>query len=174
MGKIIERQGTFDLQTFTDTIPRIRGASNEKLFVMELALHLVDISNPCKKTSVSVEWTKRITAEFFEQGDMEKAQDLPVSAGCDRDAHKNMAKQSLGFIDFIVLPLWTAYHSMDPAAEQFVQQIQRNRTHWMSEAQLLVELEAEHAVSEQIILGNDLLPHEATEQDSEMSEPVRQ
>jgi len=149
-SKVMERQETFDLQTFTDSIPRVRDVVNEKLFLMELALHLVDISNPCKKTSVSVEWTRRITLEFFDQGDLEKAQDLPVSAGCDRDANKNMARQSIGFIDFIVLPLWSAYYSIDAEAGRFVEQIQRNRAHWMDQMEqttqtlLGPEVDAEH------------------------------
>jgi len=151
-SKIIESQNFFDLQQTPDVIPRIHGVSNEKLFLMELALHLCDISNPCKKTSVSVEWTKRITEEFYAQGDKEKEQNLPVSAGCDRDAHKSMANQSIGFIDFIVQPLWTAFRTMDSKSEKMLQQIQRNRTHWLTEARA----EAERAVHEELLSRNTI------------------
>lgn len=143
-SKIIEYQGYFDLKQFQDTIPRVLHVPNEKFFIMETALHCCDISNPCKKTSVSMQWTTRITQEFFNQGDMEKAQELPVSAGCDRKLHKNYAKQSLGFIDFIVFPLWSTYHTIDPSVEHLVEQIQENRSHWMEEAQVIAELESEH------------------------------
>ena len=42
--------------------------------------------------------------EFYEQGDLEKANDLPVSKFFDR-TQPNVPKCQLGFIDFVVRPL---------------------------------------------------------------------
>jgi len=90
------------------------------------------ISNPTKKLSVSIEWTKRITQEFFDQGDMERTLKLPISAGCDRNT-TNIAKQSLAFIDFIVYPLFNTYNIIDHEANTFIEGIKRTRAYWQSE-----------------------------------------
>eukprot|EP01083_Nonionella_stella_P075224 204367_1 len=130
---IVTRQDGLQLQMLANhNIPRVRGVLNEKRFLMEIALHLSDISNPSKKLSVSIEWTKRITQEFFAQGDMERELQLPISPGCDRNTHGNIAKQSIAFIDFIVLPIFTEYHSIDPETNTFIQCIKRSRAHWKS------------------------------------------
>ena len=100
---------------------------------MEVALHLSDISNPTKKLSVSIEWSKRITQEFFDQGDMEKSLKLPISPGCDREKHGNMAKQALAFIDFIVYPMYNSYYMIDKDIDPFIQAIKKTRAHWKSQ-----------------------------------------
>eukprot|EP00483_Globobulimina_turgida_P008042 UN08058 len=62
LTNIVKDQNKLDLQVYTDNkIPRIPNMRNEKRFVMAIALHLSDISNPAKKLSVSIEWTQKIT-----------------------------------------------------------------------------------------------------------------
>merc|ERR1712130_162137 len=103
-----QKMDKIDLKILSkDTIPRFGGILNEKRFVMEIALHMSDVSSPGKKLSASLEWAKRVTQEFFVQGDMERSANLPISPGCDRNNKSctNMAKQSIGFIDYIVYPL---------------------------------------------------------------------
>ena len=95
-------------------------------------MHLSDIANPTKNLAASIEWTKRITSEFYKQGDMEKSLKLPISPGCDRNMNV-MAKQALAFIDFIVSPLWEAYLSIDVEAAKFIKGIERSRAHWQSQ-----------------------------------------
>ena len=144
---IINRQNALDFQIFPPSgsghsddsddaiqlIPRIRGVLNEKRFLMEVALHLSDISNPTKKLSVSIEWSKRITQEFFAQGEMERSLNLPISPGCDREKNGNMAKQALGFIDFIVYPMYNSYHMIDKNINAFIEGIKTTRTYWQSQ-----------------------------------------
>eukprot|EP01084_Bolivina_argentea_P030886 57180_1 len=133
--KIIKRQNIqqLDFKVFTgNTVPRIRGVLNEKRFIMGIQLHLSDISNPTKPVNVSIEWTKRITQEFFAQGDMERVLSIQVSPGCDRNINRNMAKQSIAFIDFIVHPIFTAYNIIDEEANQFIEGLKKTRNYWQS------------------------------------------
>merc|ERR1712232_1354135 len=51
-------------------------------FVMQLLLHLADISNPAKPDNLFVQWADRCLDEFFLQGDKEKEMNLPVTPLC--------------------------------------------------------------------------------------------
>ena len=44
-------------------------------------------------------------AEFFSQGDLERAQGLPVSPLCDR-ATTSRAQSQINFIEFVVAPIY--------------------------------------------------------------------
>jgi hypothetical protein len=76
----------------------------EKTFVLEMVIHSADIANPCRSEKIYRQWTERVMQEFYEQGDLEKANGLPVSKFFDRTA-PNVPKCQLGFIDFVVRPL---------------------------------------------------------------------
>lgn len=53
----------------------------------------------------------RVMEEFFRQGDKEKELGLPVGGLHDRDT-TNIPKSQMGFIDFIVLPLWETWDTL--------------------------------------------------------------
>ena len=52
--------------------------------VMDLVVHACDISNPCRSFEIAKEWTYLLFEEFFEQGDIEREHNLPISMLCDR------------------------------------------------------------------------------------------
>merc|ERR1712048_1387744 len=133
-----EKEKEIELHVLSkDKIPRFGRILNEKRFVMTITLHLSDVSSPAKKLSASMEWTMRITQEFFDQGDKERAQGLPISAGCDRNSNKgaaNIAKQTLAFIYFIVHPMFKLYHILDPdTTKKFLAGIKKTRAYWEKE-----------------------------------------
>ena len=76
---------------------------NTKQDFLNILIHSADISNPGKPDKISGEWTKRVYAEFFNQGDMEKKLNLPISNFCDRNS-TNINKAMIGFISFVVSP----------------------------------------------------------------------
>jgi len=47
-------------------------------------VHCADLSNPTKPLPLYQQWTERIMAEFFRQGDLEREQGLDISPMCDR------------------------------------------------------------------------------------------
>ena len=51
--------------------------------------------------------------EFFNQGDMEKAQNLEVSIMCDRTT-TNIAGGQAGFIQFVVMPIFQQLANVCP------------------------------------------------------------
>ena len=51
---------------------------------MDLVFHACDISHQTRPFEIAKEWTYYLFEEFFQQGDIEKAQGLPLSMLCDR------------------------------------------------------------------------------------------
>lgn len=62
------------------------------------------MSNPLKPFDLSKTWAMRVLDEFFQQGDEEKQQGLPVGMLNDRDKVNKPGSQH-GFITFLVSPL---------------------------------------------------------------------
>lgn len=75
-----------------------------KLFFLELLLHISDISNPYKPFVICEQWADLVALEFFQQGDKEAALGLDISPMMDRK-NSNLFNMQLGFIEFVVSPL---------------------------------------------------------------------
>jgi len=58
--------------------------TQEKNTILTLAMHACDVSQQGRKFGVAKEWTYLLFDEFFDQGDLEKKQNLPVTMLCDR------------------------------------------------------------------------------------------
>ena len=73
--------------------------------VSSVLLHACDISTSLRDFDLSIQWADLLFEEFFNQGDMEKAQNLEISMMCDRTT-TNIAGGQAGFIQFVVLPIF--------------------------------------------------------------------
>jgi hypothetical protein len=91
----------------------------DKIILSQMIMKAADVSNPTKEWSIYKEWITRVTDEFFEQGDKEKALGLIVSPYCNRDAPNASDPTSCqrGFIEFIVGPLFDALELWSPLGE---------------------------------------------------------
>jgi len=97
--------------------------------LLNVVLHACDISNPCKRWTLSHEWSNRISKEFFNQGDREREEGLPVSPNMDK-ATADQCDTSINFIDFIVGPMFAAVRRLLPKTEICVSGLQSNRNVW--------------------------------------------
>lgn len=68
--------------------------SEDRLFVLQIAMKCADISNPCRSWNISRLWSYRACEEFYRQGDRERELGLPVTPFCDR-YNMSVAKVSL-------------------------------------------------------------------------------
>ena len=50
----------------------------DRVCCLQALLHAADLSNPCKKWEIHIQWTHAIVAEFFSQGDLERHMGLEV------------------------------------------------------------------------------------------------
>ena len=118
-----------DLKTMVET-KKVAGSGllllddySDRIQVLQNMVHCSDLSNPTKPLNLYKEWIDRLMKEFWAQGDRvrkaslklqlnfvfkEKEEGLEVSAMCDRDT-ANIEKSQVGFISFIVQPLWETW-----------------------------------------------------------------
>ncbi|KAJ3312469.1 High affinity cAMP-specific and IBMX-insensitive 3',5'-cyclic phosphodiesterase 8B [Boothiomyces sp. JEL0838] len=103
----------------------------QRQLLMDVAIKCGDISNTTKKNTLALAWTFRIMDEFFRQGDEESRLGLQVSPLMDRKTTV-VCKCQLGFIDFIVFPLyelWDKYMNEDQKWPG-MKNLEFNRQHW--------------------------------------------
>ena len=84
-----------------------------KQLVSSVILHACDISTSLRDYPTSTQWADLLFEEFFNQGDMEKAQNLEISMMCDRTT-TNIAGGQAGFIQFVVMPIFTQLSTICP------------------------------------------------------------
>lgn len=102
---------------------------DSKQVVLELFVHAADVSTQTRPFDIAVEWTWLLFEEFFNQGDLEKAQNLPVSFLCDRTT-TNISKSQPGFLNFIVIPTFQVISDVLPAMSQLEQNARENIKKW--------------------------------------------
>ncbi|KAG0314297.1 High affinity cAMP-specific and IBMX-insensitive 3',5'-cyclic phosphodiesterase 9A [Dissophora globulifera] len=103
-------------------------------------LHAADISNAIKPWELCKHWSGLVIEEFFRQGDIEKAQNLPVSPNMDRMLH-HQPQISLGFSDFVVRPYFESFVELLPEAAPYLVSLSKNRELWVSQKEALLEEE---------------------------------
>lgn len=98
---------------------------NNQQLVLNNILHTADISNPAKISKVYKKWVELVFVEFFDQGDNEKKEGLPVSLLCDRET-TIIPKSQIGFIKFVVRPSFDTLMLIIPEIANYVDNINRN------------------------------------------------
>ena len=81
-------------------------------------MHESDLSNPTRPFKNCKVWAELILAEFFNQGDIEKKENLPISFLCDRD-QVDIPNSQIGFINGIILPGFRLIGEMIPKLNFF-------------------------------------------------------
>jgi cAMP-specific phosphodiesterase 4 len=114
-GKNIERLITNDEKNIN---------ANQQM-ILDNTLHLSDISNPSKIGSVYDKWVDLVLNEFFNQGDLEKKLNLPISFMCDRTT-TTKPKSQIGFITKIVKPYFELYYNMIPEIKPYIDNLNSN------------------------------------------------
>jgi hypothetical protein len=101
----------------------------DRRLLMQIALKCADISHTAKAKQLHLEWTSRITEEFFRQGDQERQLNLEVSPGMDRETF-DMPKSQQGFLSFLAKPLFETFAEQFEGASVMVQGLENNLAHW--------------------------------------------
>jgi len=101
----------------------------DKKMTTDLFFHMADISNPTKTWEICRLWTDLLFVEFFDQGDQERNLSLPVSQFMDRNT-TNIAKAQIGFIDFIIKPIYSAGAAFIPKLAINLENVDVNKKQW--------------------------------------------
>uniref|UniRef100_A0A8D1V9S5 Phosphodiesterase n=1 Tax=Sus scrofa TaxID=9823 RepID=A0A8D1V9S5_PIG len=67
---------------------------SDRIQVLRNMVHCADLSNPTKPLELYRQWTDRIMAEFFQQGDRERERGMEISPMCDK--HTASVEKSQG------------------------------------------------------------------------------
>ncbi len=97
---------------------------NQQL-ILGMCMHGADISNPAKPADINNRWIDMLFVEFFNQGDDEKKNSMPVSMLCDRDT-TNINKSQVAFIQFVVAPTYETMMNFMPKISPYYDAIQKN------------------------------------------------
>lgn len=103
--------------------------------VLAQLVHAADIGAGAKGFATHERWTARITAEFYSQGDIQRALGLEVSPGCDRFGTKaagmlTLATSQIGFLCHVVRPMYEKLEHLEPRVGPYVTEIDRNIDMW--------------------------------------------
>ncbi|XP_030331083.1 cAMP-specific 3',5'-cyclic phosphodiesterase 4A isoform X5 [Strigops habroptila] len=114
--KKVTSSGVLLLDNYTDRIQVLRNM-----------VHCADLSNPTKPLELYRQWTERIMEEFFRQGDRERERGMEISPMCDKHT-ASVEKSQVGFIDYIVHPLWETWADLvHPDAQDILETLEENR-----------------------------------------------
>ncbi|XP_029285594.1 cAMP-specific 3',5'-cyclic phosphodiesterase 4C-like [Cottoperca gobio] len=104
----------------------------ERIQVLRNMVHCADLSNPTKTLALYRQWTERIMEEFFRQGDKERERGMEISAMCDKHT-ASVEKSQVGFIDYIVHPLWETWADLvHPDAQELLDTLEENREWYLN------------------------------------------
>uniref|UniRef100_A0A2K6UBL9 3',5'-cyclic-AMP phosphodiesterase n=1 Tax=Saimiri boliviensis boliviensis TaxID=39432 RepID=A0A2K6UBL9_SAIBB len=104
----------------------------DRIQVLQSLVHCADLSNPTKPLPLYRQWTDRIMAEFFQQGDRERESGLDISPMCDKHT-ASVEKSQVGFIDYIAHPLWETWADLvHPDAQDLLGTLEDNREWYQS------------------------------------------
>ncbi|XP_032484622.1 cAMP-specific 3',5'-cyclic phosphodiesterase 4C isoform X2 [Phocoena sinus] len=105
---------------------------SDHIQVLQSLVHCADLSNPTKPLPLYRQWTDRIMAEFFQQGDRERESGLDISPMCDKHT-ASVEKSQVGFIDYIAHPLWETWADLvHPDAQDLLDTLEDNREWYQS------------------------------------------
>uniref|UniRef100_A0A8C7IPB2 Phosphodiesterase n=1 Tax=Oncorhynchus kisutch TaxID=8019 RepID=A0A8C7IPB2_ONCKI len=105
---------------------------SDRIQVLQNMVHCADLSNPTKPLEVYRKWTDRIMVEFFTQGDRERDKGIEISPMCDKH-NASIEKTQVGFIDYIVHPLWETWADLvHPDAQDILDTLEDNREWYQS------------------------------------------
>ncbi|GLE03802.1 hypothetical protein PINS_up012704 [Pythium insidiosum] len=124
--------------------------------LLRTALMMADIGHATKPFAQHLAWSRLVTEEFFRQGDTERQYGLPVSPLCDRE-HCQFEKSQIGFLEFVVLPLYSAAESVLPLRlDDVLERVQGNLATWRCRAERVANGLAPEGDTELLASGSEI------------------
>lgn len=106
-------------------------SAQDSMLLLQMAMKCADLGHMSLSWDVHKKWVSRVEAEFFAQGDREKAAGLPVSFLMDRDK-PGCSETQVGFFQFVVLPLFNAVARVAPSMQPMLDGVMANYEEWQA------------------------------------------
>lgn len=101
-----------------------------RLLFMKLLIKAADISNAVREFETADRWADVLCEEFFNQGELDRAQGMEYMGNTNDRQHLNKQKSQLGFYRSVALPLYLLMERIEPAFSVFVTNIKANIEKW--------------------------------------------
>lgn len=149
MHLLAEMKTMVESRCITDSGALLLDQHNDRVQVLQTLMHCADLSNPTKCLPHYQLWVQGLMQEYFSQGDMERRLNLEISPMCDRTRHKRVvAMNQVGFIDYIVFPLWEAWAELVyPCGNDILAYLDANRMFYVKQAELEKQLNSNSGCS---------------------------
>ena len=122
----------------SDSCDDVKGAQFQRdndahrLEVAGLVVHCADLSNPVYPTfDMTQQWCFRVCEEFSQQAEKEREIGLPVTSFMEGLTNEySIAKLQIGFVNYVILPLWKVTGLLFPKAAQHTVNCVHNVKKW--------------------------------------------
>ena len=106
------------------------GLQTDRDLLMEVIVHTVDLGHSTYSWLEECRWARLVATEFQAQVDRERAAGVPptVFMECTGEAH--LGKGQLGFIDYVVKPIYAAVAERMPEMKVALDNATTNRQNW--------------------------------------------
>ncbi|QQP33157.1 Phosphodiesterase, partial [Caligus rogercresseyi] len=104
---------------------------NDRIQVLQNMVHCSDLSNPTSPWRFTASGWIGSWRSFFRQGDRERSAGIEISPMCDRD-NATIEKSQVGFIDYIVHPLWETWADLVYPDSQYILETLEENRNWYS------------------------------------------
>lgn len=132
-----------------------------------LLIKCADISNVARKFEVAAKWATILTDEFSNQGEMEKALQVPsclFGGPPERDNMIKLGQSQTGFIKVFAKPLFDAVADILPGMQFAVDEMVTNTATWEKKIQDTIEKNARaHGLNSGLRYGSDPISSPASE-----------
>ena len=99
--------------------------------VLGMAMHSADVSNPTLSFDLAKQWSLKIVDEFNNQVEKEEQFKVPVSEFMRvGDQIEGIKKNQVGFIAFVILPLWNLLCEHVPEIQECADEVAANKSKW--------------------------------------------
>uniref|UniRef100_A0A8C3X5D1 Phosphodiesterase n=1 Tax=Catagonus wagneri TaxID=51154 RepID=A0A8C3X5D1_9CETA len=110
------------MDSFKEKLEDFDYSNEEHLTLLKMILiKCCDISNEVRPMEVAEPWVDCLLEEYFMQSDREKSEGLPVAPFMDRDKVTKATAQ-IGFIKFVLIPMFEMVTKLFPVAEELMLQ----------------------------------------------------
>ncbi|XP_032314012.1 high affinity cGMP-specific 3',5'-cyclic phosphodiesterase 9A isoform X5 [Camelus ferus] len=110
------------MDSFKEKMENFDYSNEEHVTLLKMVLiKCCDISNEVRPAEVAEPWVDCLLEEYFMQSDREKSEGLPVAPFMDRDKVTKATAQ-IGFIKFVLIPMFETVTKLFPAVEELMLQ----------------------------------------------------
>jgi len=95
------------------------------------AIKYADLGHTVKPRQIHIDWSERITREFWVLGDLERSIGVPVSPLCDREKDSSIASSQIGFFKFICLPFYDLVADLASPDMEPIASLHENYDYWV-------------------------------------------